>query len=62
MMTAPTLADLTIPRITCPRCASRMRLSTVEPEPTKNRERLTFTCDCGFNYRQSHAVVIEQTL
>ena len=62
MMTTPTLADLTIPRITCPRCASRMRLSTVEPERNDNRERVTFTCDCGFDYRQSRAIVIERTL
>jgi hypothetical protein len=62
MMTAPTLADLTIPKIVCPCCGSRMRLMTVEPEAIDNRERMTFGCDCGFDYRQSHAVMIEQTL
>ena len=61
-MTAPTLADLTIPKIVCPRCGTRMRLTTVEPEDIDNRERMTFTCDCGFDYRQSHTVMIEQTL
>ncbi len=61
-MTAPTLTDLTIPKIVCPCCGSRMRLATVEPEAIHNRERMTFTCDCGFDYRQSHAVMIEQTL
>jgi hypothetical protein len=62
MMTAPTLADLIIPKIVCPCCGSPMRLATVEPEAIDNRERMTFTCDCGFDYRQSHAVTIEQTL
>jgi hypothetical protein len=62
MMTAPTLADLTIPKIVCPRCGTRMRLATVEPEAVDNRQRMTFTCDCGFDYRQSHAVMIERTL
>ena len=61
-MTVPTLADLTIPKIVCPCCGSRMRLATVEPETIDNRERMTFTCGCGFDYRQSHAVLIEQTL
>ena len=58
----PTLADLAIPTIVCPRCGTRMRLSTVEPEQIDNRERMTFACDCGFDYRQSHAVTIERTL
>ena len=62
MMTAPTLADLTIPKIACPSCGSRMRLATVEPEAIDNRQRMTFTCGCGFDHRQSHAVMIEQTL
>ena len=61
-MYQPTLADLTIPQILCPRCGSRMRLTTVEPEAINNRERMTFTCDCGFDYRQSHAVMIDRTL
>ena len=39
-----------------------MRLTTVEPEISDNRERMTFTCSCGFDYRQSQAVIIEQTL
>lgn len=39
-----------------------MRLRTVEPETIDNRERLTFACVCGFDYRLSHAVTIEQTL
>jgi len=58
----PTLARLAIPKITCPCCGGRMRLATVEPEITDNRQRMTFTCDCGFDYRQSQAVMIEQTL
>ena len=62
MKFSPTLADLSIPKIVCPRCGTRMRLTTIEPEEIHNRERITFACDCGFNYRQSHAVMIEQTL
>ena len=61
-MHQPTLADLTIPKIMCPRCRSRMRLATVEPDAAPNRERMTFACGCGFDYRMSHAVMIEQTL
>ena len=33
-----------------------MRLATVEPEAIDNRERMTFSCDCGFDYRQSSAI------
>jgi hypothetical protein len=51
-----------IPRVLCPRCGTLMRLATVEPEQTENRERMTFACDCGFDYRQSHAVFIERTM
>ena len=58
----PSLADLSIPLIKCPRCGTRMRLTTVEPDVAQNRERMTFGCGCGFDYRLSHAVTIEQTL
>ena len=55
-MHQPTIADLTIPKIMCPRCGSRMRLSAIEPEPTRDRERMIFSCGCGFDYRQSGAI------
>lgn len=58
----PKPADFAIPKIVCPRCDTRMRLATVEPEEIHNRERMTFACDCGFDYRQSHPIMIEQTL
>jgi hypothetical protein len=38
-----------------------MRLSTIMPED-HHRERMTFECECGFDYRQSSAVTTERTL
>ena len=46
------------PIITCPSCGDHMRLSTIVPEEY-HRERMTFVCECGFDYRQSSAVAIE---
>jgi hypothetical protein len=37
-----------------------MRLSTIAPEEYQ-RERMTFVCDCGFDYRQSVAVTVERS-
>jgi C4-type Zn-finger protein len=50
-----------IPIIACPICGRRMRLSTIMPED-HHRERMTFECECGFDYRQSSAVTTERTL
>lgn len=50
----------TIPFILCPRCAVRMPLATVEPELNDTRERMTFVCDCGFDYRESHPLVAQE--
>jgi DNA-directed RNA polymerase subunit M/transcription elongation factor TFIIS len=50
-----------LPIITCPECGNRMRLSTVVPEEY-NHERMTFVCECGFDYRQSIAVAVERGL
>lgn len=44
-----------LPTIMCPVCGEHMRLSTIIPEED-NRQRMTFVCDCGFEYRQSEAV------
>ena len=46
--------------ITCPACGSHMRLSTIVPEEYQ-RERMTFICECGFDYRQSSAVTVERS-
>jgi hypothetical protein len=40
-----------VPVITCPSCGSHMRLATITPEKD-HRDRLTFACDCGFDYTQ----------
>jgi hypothetical protein len=47
--------------ITCPVCGSGMRPRTVVPEEY-HRQRMTFVCECGFDYCQSSAVAIERTL
>jgi RNase P subunit RPR2 len=49
------------PIITCPECGNHMRLSTIVPEEYR-RERMTFMCECGFDYRQSSAVAVERGL
>jgi hypothetical protein len=38
-----------------------MRLSTIIPEED-HRERMTFVCECGFDYRQSHTVTAERSV
>jgi hypothetical protein len=50
-----------LPIVLCPACGKHMRLSTIMPEED-HRERMTFVCDCGFNYRQSQAVTAERSL
>ena len=47
-----------LPIITCPVCGQRMRLSTIMPE-NEYRERMTFVCECGFDYRQANAIRAE---
>jgi hypothetical protein len=42
-----------IPKISCPVCDALMRLMTIEPEGYDNHDRMTFRCDCGFEYRMS---------
>ena len=49
------------PIITCPRCGDHMRLSTIEPEG-RGRDRMTFTCACTFEYRQSFAAAEERRM
>jgi lysyl-tRNA synthetase class I len=46
-------ADSIIPDIICPQCGKRMRLATVEPEGSDDRDRMKFDCECGFEYRLS---------
>lgn len=50
-----------LPIITCPSCGKHMRLRTIEPEPD-NRDRMTFECDCGFDYHQSASATGERSL
>jgi hypothetical protein len=51
-----------IPRVLCPMCSKPMRLSTIEPRDMAADERMTFQCDCGFEYRASPAVAAERAL
>ena len=56
----PVLSSV-VPSITCPCCGRHMRLSLVEPEQRcVDRDRMTFDCDCGFEYRQSRLVAEER--
>ena len=50
-----------IPTVLCPRCGSRMRLATILPD-REDRDRMTFSCDCGFDYQQSSTVAAERML
>jgi hypothetical protein len=49
------------PIITCPECGNHMRLSAIVPEEY-HRGRMTFVCECGFDYRQSCAAAGERGL
>ncbi|MBV9556185.1 MAG: hypothetical protein JO254_03830 [Pseudolabrys sp.] len=51
-----------IPDITCPACSRHMMLSTIEPPCGSRPERMTFRCDCGFEYYQSNIVGAERAL
>jgi hypothetical protein len=44
-----------VPIITCPECGGHLRLTTIMPEPER-RQRMTFSCSCGFDYRQSSSL------
>jgi hypothetical protein len=48
----PASLKATIPTVHCPRCAGRMRLATILPDG-QGRDRMTFSCNCGFDYQQS---------
>jgi RNase P subunit RPR2 len=50
----------TIPRVTCPRCGTDMRLAEIEPEDFGRGEVTVFDCDCGFEYRMSASVREEE--
>jgi|SwirhisoilCB2_FD_contig_31_1790885_length_662_multi_9_in_0_out_0_1 predicted RNA-binding Zn-ribbon protein involved in translation (DUF1610 family) len=47
--------------IMCPTCGEHLKLCSIVPEEA-NRQRMTFKCECGFNYRQSSAVTAERGL
>lgn len=38
-----------------------MRLTTILPD-RQDRDRMTFSCDCGFDYQQSTSVTAERSL
>lgn len=50
-----------LPIIKCPLCGEHMALRTIIPEHDE-RERMTFACECGFDYQQSSAVAAERSL
>lgn len=49
-----------IPRVTCPRCGTTMRLAGIEPDDIGRGEVTVFDCDCGFEYRMSASVREEE--
>lgn len=51
-----------IPRVLCPNCGKQMRLETIVTELPNNRERVTFNCDCGFDFKRTRPATIEHTL
>jgi C4-type Zn-finger protein len=57
----PAAVNFAIPIIVCPRCGHRMRLSTIVPDQHEH-ERMTFSCDCGFDYHRSADVMTERML
>jgi len=49
------------PVIHCPACGTPMRLSTIIPAlDSERRDRMTFVCDCEFEYHQSMTVAEER--
>jgi hypothetical protein len=49
------------PLIHCPACGTPMRLSTIVPLIGQDgRDRMTFVCDCEFEYHQSVTVAEER--
>ncbi len=42
-----------IPRVTCPRCGSLMRLAQIGPAFADDGETETFDCTCGFTYNHT---------
>ena len=50
-----------IPTVVCPRCGSHMRLDTILPDG-QGRDRMTFSCECGFDYQQSAMTAAERML
>lgn len=61
MSDRPASLKFPIPIVLCPRCASRMRLATILPD-AQGRDRMTFSCGCGFTYQQSTAAAAERSL
>jgi hypothetical protein len=50
----PDPPDPALPRVMCPRCGKRMRLTQVEPAFGRHRaERSTFECGCGYALAQT---------
>ena len=47
--------DSAIPRVTCPRCGTRMRLAELLTD-LADHEAIFFDCSCGFEYRMSTRV------
>jgi lysyl-tRNA synthetase class I len=44
---------LSVPNIRCPECGRCLRLATVELKIMDDEDRMTFDCECGFDYRLS---------
>lgn len=55
------MMQTSIPIIVCPACGQHMFLCTIEPDDRLG-ERMTFVCNCGFEYRQAAIVSAERML
>jgi hypothetical protein len=51
-----TTPQLSLPIVSCPMCAAKMRLAGAEPNVTDSKLRITFDCKCGFEYRMSERI------
>lgn len=59
MTTYPANLPFPIPMIVCPLCGAHMHLSTIIPD-RKDRECMTFVCECGFDYQESATAALER--
>jgi hypothetical protein len=55
MVEKPSLLHPAIPRVMCPLCGINMRLTRIQPAPSRRALTEVFECTCGFIYTQTAA-------